>query len=190
MSVQRPERGRYFLQSENKQQDYKISFLLSLQHSRNGEALPACLWPWGGQAVTSGSTCINSGKVNRDRSYSFAPALWIKALKILVHQLYLISKTPTSLNVLSLGFLQQHREGSEWQGLVQHDKPPRTSSTISTCEKLNPTSKPHPDSQIPLSHGSFRLQCNCSNKRVRMAGILKRVRVLLSARSGILPPCS
>ena len=56
----------------------------------------------------------------------FAPALRIKALEMLVHQLYLSSKTPTALKAVSLKF-PRHRGGSRCQGLVQEDKPPRPS---------------------------------------------------------------
>lgn len=110
---------------------------------------------WGRTCAYTWEHLYPQGWLNSPRSHSFAPALQIKALEILVRQLYLTSKTHTPLNVLSPEFLQGHREGAKVQGLVQQDRSPRTSHTISPCEKLNPASKPHPDSPMPMSQESF-----------------------------------
>lgn len=91
---------------------------------------------------------------------SFAPFLCLKNLEMLVHQLYLMSKSHAPLNSMS------QKRGGKCLGLCEAKINLQEHHTPLATVR-NPTSKPHPDSEIqPRIYGSFNLQCRGNKKMV------------------------
>lgn len=130
---------------------------------------------------------MNNGKVNVERSFPLRLFFFgLKNLEMLVHQLYLMSKShaplipcPKSSCCIKRGgkFLRLCEVKINCQ---EHHTP------LATVR--NPVSEPHPDSEIqPRMCGSFTFHCGGNKKMVLEAETAKRVQVRLPARSKALP---